>query len=503
MSSCGLAPETSIWTVSGAKPVKPRVLSDREIAEQYRKLIGSSAGDAKADPTRLMAEHLRKSPLGPALYVFDNFETVRSPIDLFNWIDTNIRLPNKAMITTRFREFKADYPIEVSGMEYNEAHALITQAIISLGISSLIHNKEKELLIEESGGHPYVIKIILGEVANNHAFAKPGLLIARKDEILDALFERTFGHLSPIASRIFLTLSGWRSLVPQLAVEAVLLRYGSGQGNPEAGIDQLVRMSLVERVKANDGADFIEVPLTAALFGRRKLEVSPSRQVIESDIRFLQDIGATAGSGLKEGLRPRVETFFRRAARKLADNSANLTELRPVLEFFARGYPPAWLWLSELEQERSNLPKAAECIRRYLESHPPTAQEEAAWQRLVSLYKATGDVVGGCGAFLKVAEITTPPLDEISAMASWLNTAPELRVEMDIVERATLFRPLARLMEVWLSAASATDLSRLAWLYLHSGDGRRALEVADLGLEREPENNYCQRLVERLRGPPA
>ena len=119
------------------------------------------------------------------------------------------------------------------------------------------------------------------------------------------------------------------------------------------------------------------------------------------------------------------------------------------------------------------------------------------------MYKATGDVVGGCGAFLKVAEITTPPLDEISAMASWLNTAPELRVEMDIVERATLFRPLARLMEVWLSAASATDLSRLAWLYLHSGDGRRALEVADLGLEREPENNYCQRLVERLRGPPA
>jgi len=484
--------------MSGAKSVKPRVLSDQEIAAQYRQLIGHSTSDGKIPATQFMADHLRKSPLGSTLFVFDNFETVRSPIDLFAWIDTNIRLPNKAMITTRFREFKADYPIEVSGMEHDEAQALVTQTAASLGITTLIGKKEMDSLIEESDGHPYVIKIILGEIANNRAFSKPSALIARKDEILDALFERTYAHLAPIAARIFLTLSGWHSLVPQLAVEAVLLRYG-GSANPEAGIDQLVRMSLVERIEASDGASFLEVPLTAAIFGRRKLEVSPSQQVIESDIRFLQDVGATAGSGLKEGLRPRVETFFRKAARKLTDGSTSLAELRPVLEFFARGYPPAWLLLSELEQENFDSSRAAECIRRYLESHPPTAQMEGAWQKLASLYKATGDVVGGCGAFLKAAEITPPPLDEISTMANWLNTAPQLREEMDTVERAALCRPLARLMEMRLGDASATDLSRLAWLYLHSGDDSRALVVADLGLEREADNIYCQRLVTRLK----
>jgi tetratricopeptide (TPR) repeat protein len=486
---------------SGAKPVKPQVLSDREIAEQYRKLVGSSGGDPKVAATQVMAEHLRKNPLGATLFVFDNFETVRSPVDLFNWIDTNIRLPNKIMITTRFREFKADYPIEVSGMEYDEANALVTQTAASLGISSIIGRNETDLLIEESDGHPYVIKIILGEIANSHTFSKPSGLMARKEEILNALFERTYAHLSPIASRIFLTLCGWRSLVPQLAVEAVLLRYGSEGVSPDVGIDQLVRMSLVERRKASDNADFIEVPLAAALFGRRKLEVNPHRQLIESDIRFLQDVGATAGSGLKEGLRPRVETFFRRAARKLSDKNATLTELRPVLEFFARGYAPAWLLLSELEQENSDLSRAAECIRRYLESHPSAAQAEAAWQKLVSLYRTTGDVIGGCGAFLKAAEITIPPLDEISAMANWLNTAPKVREEMDIGERAALCRPLARLMEGCLSEASATDLSRLSWLYLHSGDENRALDVADLGLEREPDNIYCERLVAKLRVP--
>ena len=116
-------------------------------------------------------------------------------------------------------------------------------------------------------------------------------------------------------------------------------------------MDQLSHVSLIERTPAKDGTDFLEVPLTAALFGKRKLEVSPERALIESDIRFLQDVGATATSGLKEGIRPRVETFFRKAARKIGEGNATLQELNPVLEFFACNYPPAWLLLSELEQE--------------------------------------------------------------------------------------------------------------------------------------------------------
>lgn len=166
-------------------------------------------------------------------------------------------------------------------------------------------------------------------------------MIARKDDILDALFERTYANQSPIAARIFLTLSGWRSLVPQLAVEAVLLRHGEAGGDPEAGVDQLVRMSLIERVSAGDKSDFLEVPLTAALFARRKLEVGPIRAVIENDIRFLQDIVATAASGLKDGIRPRIEAFFRKAAKRISAGKSKLEEVRPILEFLARGHPPA------------------------------------------------------------------------------------------------------------------------------------------------------------------
>lgn len=489
--------------MSGPKLVQARVLTDRDIGIQYRALIEehASVSGEKVDPAAYMAEHLRGSPLGPTLFVFDNFETVRSPIDLFQWIDTNIRHPNKIIITTRFRDFKADYPVEISGMEIEEANSLLIQTANSFGVSEILSAKDREEIIDESDRHPYVIKMILGHIADTRKFIKPSLLIARKEEILEALFERTYAQLSPMAVRMFLMLSAWRSLVPQLAAEAVLLRHVNETGDPAGAVDQLVRMSLIERVVAADGADFLEVPLAAALFARKKLTVSPVRPLIEADVKFLQDIGATASTGLKEGIGPRIESFFRKIARGISDRLVSLEEYRPVLEFFARGYAPAWLLLAKLENEFSSngrREQSANYVRRYLESPPPLNKAKEAWHELYHMYRADGDVIAACGAFLNAAEFVDPPLDEVSAMANWLNTAPELRNDMDPTERLALFGPVAKLMEKRIAEASATDLSRLSWLYLHSGDTTRALHVAELGLERESSNVHCQRLVIKL-----
>jgi hypothetical protein len=491
-------------TMAGPKVVQPRVLTERDIAEEYRSLVNVPAAgpDGKVSAVAAMAEQMRCNPLGPTLFVFDNFETVRSPIDLFQWIDTNIRLPNKAVITSRFREFKADFPIEVSGMERQEAEALISRTADALNIQNMLSTEQRDQVIEESNGHPYVIKIILGEIADTGTFGKPSNMIVRKDEILDALFERTYANLSPMANRVFLTLSGWRSLVPQLAVEAlILLRHGPDGADPERAIDELVRMSLVERTRAHDGTDFLGVPLTATMFGKKKLELSPHRALIENDVRFLQEIGATTTTGLKEGIRPRIVAFFKRIAKRISDKSAALEEMRPVLEFVARSYSPAWLLLADLQLEvegNLGLDAAAHYVRRFLEEKPPVEEAREAWQRLIDIYRATNNVVGGCGAFLRAAEITEPPLQQISNMANWVNTERDLIATMDVAERGVLFKPLARLMEAHLPAASATDLSRLAWLHLHAGDQGRALDVAELGLRRDPNNLHCQRLVDRI-----
>ncbi len=488
---------------SGAKVVRPRVLTDRDIADEYRTLMGDppEVSGRKTDSVAYMSQHLRQSPHGPTLFVFDNFETVRSPVDLFQWIDTNIRLPNKAVITTRFRDFKADYPITVPGMEQAEAELLVARTAKKLNIEHIIGPRERDEVIDASDGHPYVMKIVLGEIANVRSFSKPKFVIARKEETLDALFERTYANLSPIAVRIFLTLSAWRSLVPQLAVEAVLMRRGMEGSDPEAGIDQLVRMSLVDRRVASDGTDFLQVPLAAALFGKRKLEVSPQRALIDDDVEFLLDIGATTLGGLKDGIRPRIQTVFRKVARKISDGVTKLDDVRPILEFLARGYPPAWLLLADLQQEVSDngaADKAASYIRRYLETQPARREAQVAWRRLYYLYRLTGDLYGACGAFLKAAEFDDPIYYEISDVANWVNNSEELRVQLDVKERRAHLGPLIRLMESRLSEATATDLSRLAWMHLHCGDEVRAYDLARRGLDIEPENIHCRRLAAKL-----
>jgi hypothetical protein len=160
---------------SGPKVVKPQVLTERDIASEFCNLLDLTADHYEdRSLTNIMAENLRKSSIGgPILFVFDNFETVRSPVDLFQWIDTNIRLPNKALITSRFRDFKADYPIDITGMEHDEANELISKTASALSINDLITPEFREQLFDESDGHPYVIKIMLGEVADKKRVGKP------------------------------------------------------------------------------------------------------------------------------------------------------------------------------------------------------------------------------------------------------------------------------------------------------------------------------------------
>ncbi|MDE2463114.1 MAG: hypothetical protein KGO02_05310 [Alphaproteobacteria bacterium] len=485
-------------TLAGAKAVKPKVLTETEIATEYMKLIGYKKSDDKEAPISVMAAHLARNPLGKTLFVFDNFETVRSPIDLFAWIDTNIRLPNKVIITSRFRDFKADYPISVPGMEEKEAEELILRTAETLKIQGIIGSKEKTEIFEESDGHPYIIRIMLGEIATRGSYSKPARLIARKEDILDAIFERTYASLSPLSARAFLILSSWRSIVPQLAVEATLMRYTHEAIDPESAIDQLVRTSLIERLTAPDDSDFLEVPLTAATFGKQKLEVSPIRATVENDVRFLQDVGATRDTGLKEGLAPKIDALFRRVARKVMVDKSSLEEVRPILEFLASQHQRAWLLLAGIDQELGDQERAAESLRRFLSSRPEPQLAQRAWQQLVDLYRASGEVIAACDAFCRASAIAEPPLSEVSSLANWLNNSSISWSDMNTADRATIFHPLASMMEEKLEEATATDISRVAWLRLHMGSESQALALAKEGLDREPDNIHCLRLYRKL-----
>lgn len=487
----------------GPKIVRPQVLTEKDISSEFANMMGFAAElGPKRTAIDVMSDSLRQSPIGgPLLFVFDNFETMRNPVDVFNWLDSNVRLPNKILITSRFREFKADYPIAVGGMEEPEAQALIRQTATALGIQDLIDDEYCRRIAEESDGHPYVIKIMLGEVADSRKTGRPKHIIARKDDVLDALFERTFANLSPLSSRVFLTLSGWRSLVPQLAVEAVLLRDQGEQIDVSGAVDELVRMSLVQRVTAPDNSEFLDVPLTAAIFGSRKLAVSPIKIIVENDIRLLQDLGTSSIHSLKDGVHPRILSLFAKAASRISEGKQKLADVQKVLEFVAQSYPPAWLLLADLYEDvhgDGGSAGTAEYVRRYIEQVPDGDASREAWARLANLYRRTNDVIAACGAFVRAFGAADAPLTEISTMANWVNNNRTIIADLDSTDKRAVFGSLIGLMERRIDEASATDLSRLAWLHLHADDASRARQIAELGLVREPGNRYCQRLIDRL-----
>lgn len=256
----------------GPKIVRPNVLTKEDIARDLVGMFRPSTMVEKAfRPVDFLGNTLTRSSVGPLLFVFDNFETVQNPAELFSWLDTYIRLPNKILITTRHREFKGDYSVEVGGMTEQQSDDLIDATAGNLGIQYLLTEDHKREIYRESDGHPYVVKILVGESAKAGAVKQVERIVASKDEILHALFERTYARLSPASRRVFLTLSSWRSVVPQIALEATLLRPENEKMDVAAAIEELRRFSFLDTLYSPvEGAGFLSVPLTASVFGARK-----------------------------------------------------------------------------------------------------------------------------------------------------------------------------------------------------------------------------------------
>lgn len=384
---------------SGPKPVAPRVIRKIDIARAAVELLEPSAQkDESFQPETYFQKCLLNGAAGKTLFVLDNFETLDSPADIFNWIDTYIRLPNKVLITTRFRDFVGDYPIEIGGMTDEEALGLINQESSRLGISALLTPKYKDDLINESDGHPYVIKILLGQVARERRAVKPERIVANADHLLTALFERTYENLSPAGQRVFLLLCSWRVFVPAIAVEAVSLRPGNERFDVAGALAELRRFSLIEEITpGTDEEQFVGVPLTAASYGRRKLEVSPFKVAVEEDRKLLMEFGAGKRENAYRGVLPRIDRLVKTAASRASDNPAVLEEFIPILEYLASRVPKAYLRLADLVMEVNNsvqaIDRAKEYIRRFLETSDIQERMDV-WLRLADLCHSTNDAMG-------------------------------------------------------------------------------------------------------------
>ena len=492
---------------SGPKPVSPVVTQDNIARAAVDLLEPREATSPQFNSLSYFQGCLAEGALGKTLFVLDNFETVQSPADTFAWVDTHIRPPNKVLITTRIRDFVGDYPIDIAGMTDEEAGTLVDQQAKRLGIGSLVTPSYRSELIQESDGHPYVIRILLGQVAKERRAVQPERIVASSEHILRALFERTYATLTPGSQRVFLLLCSWRVLVPEVAIEAVLLRPGSQRFDVTGAIDELERYSLIDRFASKeDGADTLGVPLAAAMYGRGKLEASPFSVSVEEDRRILMEFGPGKPKDPRQSVLPRIHALYQAVARRAQDRPEAFEELRPVLEYLAMRVPRAYLQLADLVTEvgnpRQSAESAKEYVRRFLET-AATPDKHEAWLQLADLCASSKDIKGEIHALSEAAVLETSNSEDMGRLANRLNNRIRAFREQSIEaawspEVAAHLDRVTRTMENQLNRMDGRDCSRLAWLYLNMGNVDRAREVALIGLDRGGGDEHCSNVLRRI-----
>jgi hypothetical protein len=491
--------------LSGPKPVRPNIFGPLDVGRLYADLVLSPVNATALTGIKAQAyleKHLQQTDSGVCLFVFDNFETTQNPVEMFTWLDTYIRLPNKVLITTRLRDFKGDYPVDVQGMKYEEALSLINQFSSTLGISSKLSQDYIEELIRKSAGHPYVIKILLGEVARTGRENSIPQLLAGSEDILTALFERTYSALSPCAQQGFLTLSAWSSSVPRLALEAVLLRSTQEPEEVEVGVESLLNYSLAEaHLAPADNQEYLSLPLVASVFGKKKLNISPHKASIMSDVQLLQMLGPSRRDDVHLGLAKGLEKFVAAIAERI-ERGESYDKYEPIVEMICRSYNPGWLvlarWYIELGTNDSLL-KAQTVLRRFLEEDSLGSKAAEAWRSLAFVCHKLGDTHGEVHAFVERAQLSDVSFYDVSSTAHRLSQSfREAGEDDDRYEKSSLANRLLTVMALRKKEADADDFSRMAWLAIHLNQEAVAQDYIKAGLALDFENYHCQKLSARL-----
>ena len=482
-------------TPDGPKQVQAVVINQQDISMEYFKQIGDER-KSKKDVVADFSKELTDNSIGKALYVFDNFETLSYPVEIYEWLNIYVRNPNKILITSRLnRNFKADYPVDVRGMTEDQCRELIDSTAKKLGITDLLSDAYIANLIEESDGHPYVLKIILSEVSKNGKATEVKRIVAGKDKVLDALFKRTYATLSIAAKRVFLTLSSWHSVIPYIALESVIMRSENENLDFDATIDELEKSSLIEIVERKDDL-FISVPLAAAIYGSQELDVSPMKIQIMSDRLLLMEFGAGNARG-----KATLEAHITKKVKALKDRIKSYDDFAhelPSMEYLSSKYPPIWNDIAFFYNKFGVVEKEKECYRELLKVEREQQKRLDLWIRLRDLCCNNHDWEGESSALLEIVNMSCVPYDEISYAAYRVNKYYSDNFANDDLSKNYLIKTIIRKMEGRIKEANAVDCSRLAWLFLNMQDEPSALKYARMGLDIDSDNQHCRKLVNKL-----
>lgn len=481
---------------SGASEVRRGVSNLESVCKTIGGLLGT--GKTVEDFARVLQDPTVAGSKG-ILFVFDNFETLDNPRALHEFLDTHTHIPNKILITSRERAFKGDYPIEVGGMELDEATRLLRQEANVWCIGSLMTDEAIQNIFEYTDGHAYVMRVLLGEIAKEGRWVPLKSLVPKRTDLLNVVFERSFNRLSSDGKWVFLCVANWRSAVPELLLLVVL---GRRDLDAEKGLEECVRLALLTRHEMADESYCYSAPELARLFARKKLEGDPDRLLVQEDVELLREFGALKPSAVaRADIGQIVRSFVERCLISARSNDATRRELMDsTLSRIAALWPEAWLGLAKFRQLTNSRTEAVSyALRRAVEEQPFNKE---AWQRRAEFALHTEDVNLHIACLVSAVETDPSDVELVRETAYALCKFVDAhKIDIPRARRGVYLASVRSHMERLAEKLDATGLSRLAWLFLLEDGGEdSAWKYANLGLSRDSTSSHCLKIVQRLDG---
>ena len=504
----------------GAYEVDPDVTTVDDICQTAQKLLedtgtvikGSSSSDI------LLQNILHSNESGRVLWVLDNFETVKDQKSVFDLFDQYLHHrknnSHKLLITTRHRFFYGDYPVQVDGMSKSEFKSLVKKEMIKL--RKPLEDKDIEMLFRESNGHPYIAKIILGGMKRGIS-RKSTPILSKKENILDALFERTFEQLSSDARHVYLLLCKWNSLIPLVALDLTVNSNKDGDTRRvdiNQATDELIDYSLIECQGDEPGQDedwiWFNVPTPSRIFGRKKLIADQLRFSIEAEFQKIQRFGVCTPKDMMDQVRPVREVWASiredviRQLRQGKGPIASLGEWYPWFDRLSSSVPQLWSWLAQYLEEKGRSEEAEKFYRQAISTagaSPSKSHISELMLDLAQYLEEQGRDKEALATWVYRACISNSTFDDLSHAARMVNgwiSGRRPRVFLKKEERKILLGELVKKMEYRANEANAEDFSSLAWLYVLIDDIKNGKKAANRGLSLDYNQRDCRNFLVRF-----
>jgi NB-ARC domain len=466
-------------TLRGATEVRRAEESLSDVWRRYARLFGETDDGVARD---FFETSLREEPV---LLILDNFETFDEQEVAYRYLDDLVQPPAKAVITSR-HVFKGDYAVEVKGMLEDEAEQLLVQAARAAGVEPLMSPRVRQKIFERCQGHPYAMKLVASQVKSEAGLTDLLHQVLRKGDLLDALFRRSVHDLGEDEDAVFMFLLVGQ-FVGGISEPAARTIIEPASVDLDKAVTALLHRSLIDI--GTDGSYVrYDMPAMAREFAQQHIAGHLLQTEIAAAVQFLRRWPSLLQGRVTEAA-DAIARDLRGGVLLRAERDRALEALRILTSFD----PAVWALLARAQRE-TGAPESdwEDAYKRAIEVDPGRADLLFEWS------EATSDFDRQVELKVQAVSADRGNIALASKVAHFLNSLySRERARYQPVKWAALMGRVIDVLDASFLELDGEALSRLAWLYIHSGRSNEARRVVERGLIVDFENESLRKLATR------